>query len=79
MKERTVVLKVKVFPLAGRTDYVKTLGDGTLKIAVKAAPEKGKANRELIRFLAGFFGVAGDQVVIMRGLDQRLKLIKIEA
>ena len=79
IKEQAVVLKVKVFPAAGRTDYIKTLGDGTLKIAVKAVPEKGKANRELVRYLATFFGVPSEQVAIMRGLEQRLKLVKIEA
>ncbi len=76
-KEKEVLLKIKVFPSAGRTDYIKTLGDGTLKIAVKAAPEKGKANRELVRYLAGFFEVSNDQVILTRGLEQRIKLVKI--
>jgi len=76
-QEGEVLLKIKLFPQAGRTEYIKTLGDGTLKIAVKAAPEKGKANRELIRFLAAYFSVTNDQVTIIRGLEQRLKLVKI--
>lgn len=76
-KDGEVLLKIKLFPQAGRTEYIKTLGDGTLKISVKAAPEKGRANRELIRFLAGYFNVTNDQVIIIRGLEQRLKLVKI--
>ncbi len=76
-KDREIVLKIKVFPQAGRTGYLKTLGDGTLKIGVMAAPEKGKANRELIRFLAAEFSVSRDNVQILRGLEQRIKLVKI--
>lgn len=75
---KAISLKIKVLPQAGKTGYHKTLGDGTLKIGVAAAPEKGKANRELIRFLAAEFSVSREQVRIMRGLENRIKAVNIE-
>lgn len=79
LKDRQVILKIKVFPQAGYSGYVKTLGDGTLKIAVKAAPEKGKANRELVRFMAASFAVPVEQVAIVKGINDRIKMVRISA
>lgn len=77
-KGKQISLKIKVLPQAGKTGYYKTLGDGTLKIGVSAAPEKGKANRELIRFLAAEFSVDREQVRIARGLENRIKTVNID-
>ncbi len=77
VKGKEVSLKIKVLPQAGKTGYHKTLGDGTLKIGVSSAPEKGKANRELIRFLAAEFSVSREQVRIARGLENRIKTVNI--
>ncbi len=51
--------------------------DGTLKIAVAAAPEKGKANQALIAFIATEMGLRKYQVKIISGVAERLKLIKV--
>ena len=51
--------------------------DGTLKIAIAAAPEKGKANAELIRFLASYFHSPKDRVIIKRGLTTNKKIIYV--
>jgi len=45
-------LRIKVTTKQPKTEYINTLDDGTIKIRLKAVPEKGKANEELIRFLA---------------------------
>lgn len=45
-------LRIKVTTKQPRTEYLSTLADGTIKIRLRAVPEKGKANQELIRFLA---------------------------
>ena len=45
-------IKIKVTPHAKKTEFVDTMSDGTFKIRLKAVPEKGRANEELIRFLA---------------------------
>jgi hypothetical protein len=74
---KEIYLRVKVFPGAGKTDLLSIMSDGTVKIAVAAAPEKGKANQELINFLATALGVRKYQVKIISGLTDRLKLMKI--
>lgn len=50
----------------------------TWKIKIKAVPEKGKANQELIRFLAKKYQVSKDQIVIISGAKDRLKLVRID-
>jgi len=37
--------------------------DGALKVKVAAVPEDGKANEELCRVLAAYFGVARVEVI----------------
>ncbi len=44
-------LSIKVIPRSKKTEYVGTMDDGSLKIRLKAVPEDGKANDELLRFL----------------------------
>ena len=48
-------IKVKVIPKSSRTELAGQLPDGTWKIKVAAAPEKGKANKALCAFLADHF------------------------
>jgi uncharacterized protein (TIGR00251 family) len=48
-------------------------------VALNSAPEKGRANRELIEFIAQALGVAAAAVTIIRGQTAREKVIRIEA
>ncbi len=52
-----VLVTVRVQPGAQRTQVVGTLADGSLKVRLKAPPEKGEANKELVRLLAETYGV----------------------
>lgn len=73
-----VYLRVKVRPNAGQTALKEMLADETLKIDIAAAAEKGKANAELLRFLAEEFDVDRKKVGIISGMSERLKLVKIK-
>lgn len=53
------------------------MADGCYKIRLKAAPVDGKANRELLKWLAKQFGVSGADVVIKTGLASRSKSVEI--
>jgi len=44
-------LQVKVIPRARKTEYVGLMDDGTYKIRLRAVPEDGKANDELLEYL----------------------------
>lgn len=70
-------LRIKVVPKSPKNEIVETMGDGTLKIRIAAPPEKGKANRELIRFLSRHLKINKTQITIISGKSDTLKLIKI--
>ena len=67
-------LVIRVRPGARRS-AVKGVKDGKLVIDVAAQPEKGKANKELVRFLAKQLGVRKNQVVIVSGETAREKRV----
>lgn len=68
---------VKIHPNASRSAIKECLDDGTIKIDIAAPPEKGKANRELIAFLAKTFDVPRGFVEIVCGETARQKQIRI--
>jgi uncharacterized protein (TIGR00251 family) len=73
------ILSVRVVPNKSESRIVDSSDDGTIRIEVKSQPIEGKANQELIKFLAKLLGVNKNQVIIMRGANSRNKLIKIES
>lgn len=79
IKEATagVVFAVQVLPRSSLCKVIGARGD-CLKIKITAPPVDGRANEEVIRFLAGIFGVRKDQVQIMGGLKAKKKTIMIK-
>ena len=73
------ILSVRVVPNKPESRIVDTSDDGTIRIEVKSQPIEGKANQELIKFLANLLNVNKNQVIIVRGANSRNKLIKIES
>ena len=65
-------------PGAKRTEVAGQHGDA-LKIRLAAPPVDGKANAELLRYLAAAFGVPLRQVTLVRGDASRQKLVRIVA
>ena len=76
-KKGEVYLRIKVIPGAGKNLVLELLADETIKIALKARAEKGKANLELISFLASEFAVSKENIKIISGHSSRIKLLKI--
>lgn len=70
--------RVKVVPKSSRTEVVGVLPDGTLKVKVAAAPEKGRANKELCSFLALQLGVAKSAVTVQSGHTSPLKTVVVK-
>ena len=50
----------------------------TLKVAVTAAPEKGKANQATIEVIANYFGLKKSQVTLHSGEISRNKRFKLQ-
>ena len=70
----SVQFYVRAVPGAPQTKVLAVLDDESVKIAVAAPPEKGKANRELVKFLAEEFG---GSVKIVSGQGARMKLVRV--
>jgi len=47
-------------------------------VALHSAPEKGRANRELIEFVAEVLGVSPAAVSIIKGHGARRKVVRVE-
>jgi uncharacterized protein (TIGR00251 family) len=72
-----MTLRVKVIPRSSRSEVVGEMEDGTLKVKIAAAPEKGQANEELCAFLAKHFDVPKSSVSVVSGHSTPRKLVKI--
>jgi uncharacterized protein len=70
------MLQVHVQPGASRTEVAGMHGEA-LKVRLAAPPVDGKANAELLRFLAEVFGVPRRNVTLLRGETSRAKVVRI--
>jgi len=68
-----VIYKVSV---TFHKDFIEVNND-EISVGIKSKPEKGKANRELIKKLSKHFNVSQSQVKITSGEKSRKKLIQI--
>lgn len=60
-------------------DESLVINENFIAIGVKSAPEKGKANLEIIKRLAKHFKVPHQNVRIIKGFASRKKLVVIAA
>ncbi|MBI2743620.1 MAG: YggU family protein [Chlamydiales bacterium] len=72
-----MILMVKVTPNSRKNSIEGYQGD-VLRVKIKAPPDKGKANEELIEFLAETFKISKSQITLISGHSSRLKKLKIE-
>ncbi len=66
------LMKIKVVPNSSRNELKEV--DGGLKLYLKAVPEKGKANKAVIKFFKKEFNL---KVEIKSGEKSREKLLEI--
>ena len=60
------------------TRIVEIMSDGVIRMHVKSPPVEGKANTEIIRYLAKILRIPKNQISIMRGAGSKRKMIKIQ-
>jgi len=72
--DRGVLLRVKARPHA-RKDAVEGVRAGELVVSVRAAPEKGRANDEIVRVLAEALGLPRTSVVLKSGAGSHHKVV----
>ena len=76
-KNPELYLRLKINPGSAKNEIKDVMEDETIKINVSAPAEKGKANKELIKFLSKQFRVDKNNIKIISGAGDRLKLVKI--
>jgi uncharacterized protein (TIGR00251 family) len=74
--EDEVTIEVTSRPGASRRGIIGESGE-RLVVGVHSRPEKGKANDELIEYLAGEMRVPQSALIIVRGATSRRKTIRI--
>jgi len=72
-----LIVTVKVVPASGRSLCILDAQD-QLKCHLKAPPERGKANAELVAMIAKALRIPRDEVTIIAGQTARNKKIKID-
>ena len=75
--EGKLTLQIRVIPRSPATAWAGLMADGSVKLKIAAVPEKGKANEELVRFLAREFHVARDHIEIVAGASSHSKLVRL--
>ena len=69
---------ISVLASAGASvSKVRGVHGGALKVAVRAAPENGKANAEIEKLLAAFLGTNKKSVTVAGGMTSRNKRVEI--
>jgi uncharacterized protein len=76
MGVRSTRLRVRVVPGAGRSEIVGRYGEAW-KVRVGAAPERGRANEELLRLLSRELGVRQAELSVVSGRAGRDKVVEL--
>lgn len=78
----SICLHVRLIPNAAmdRIDGEDMLADGShvLKVRVRAVPEKGRANKALIKYLAKKLHLAPSRLQLVKGATARKKTLQIQ-
>ena len=70
-------LSLKVVPGSSRDEVVGWLGD-SLKVKVKAPPEKGRANESVVALLADRLGVDASRIAVVSGHGSPAKVVAVD-
>lgn len=71
--KRSTAVRIVVQPNAKKTRFTG-FHDGMVKLAIAAPPVDGKANKEIVSYLAKFFGLKKREVHLVSGERSRKKL-----
>lgn len=79
-QDQTALIQLKVKAGAKHNSIENIIsidGQDYLKISISAAPENGKANEAIIKFLAKSWKLRQSQLEITHGLTSNMKTIKV--
>jgi len=70
-------LSLKVVPGSSRDEIVGWLSD-SLKVKVKASPEKGRANEAVVVLLAERLGIDASSIAVVSGHSSPAKVVEVD-
>jgi hypothetical protein len=68
-------VEIKVYPRSSKEKIIES--DEILKVYVKKAPDKGKANKDVIKLISKRYKVKKSDIRIIRGKTSRNKLLEV--
>lgn len=71
-----MLIKVKVLPESKKVEIIKKAED-RFEIKIKAKPEKGLANKEVMKVLSEYFKTPETKIRLIKGHTQRNKIFEI--
>jgi len=71
-----IYLKIKVIPKSSRNEVLDLVGD-RIRVAVKAVPQNGEANKAVEIVVADFFDVKKSECTVTAGYKTSLKTVFI--
>jgi len=75
--QKDITLNVKIKTNSGKTE-VSQVSDNNFTVYIKSVPEKGKANKELIKILSKHFKTPQKEIKITTGLKSKNKTVLIK-
>jgi hypothetical protein len=72
-----MLIKVKVFPNSKKEEIIKK-SENSFEIKVKEKPERGLANKEVIRILSFYFKIPESKLRLIKGFKQKNKIFEIK-
>jgi uncharacterized protein (TIGR00251 family) len=77
-KDNKVILKLHVKPNSKQQKFSYDPIEEKLTIFVKSPPDKGKANKELIKYIANILDLSSSKITLISGQTSRDKILAIE-
>jgi uncharacterized protein (TIGR00251 family) len=76
IKDGALLIDIKAVPGASKTE-IAGLAENRIRVKIAAAPEDGKANAQLIAFLAKKTGCSKSRIELVSGDKSRLKTLSL--
>ena len=74
MMNDRAILRLKIKPRSRKT-RLERLADGSLCLKIRAVPQKGQANKEIIAFMSEMLKIPKQAITIRSGLTSPLKIL----
>lgn len=73
-----LILNLKLRAGAQKSEWISLFNQDILKLRIKEAPEKGRANLALLKFLAQEFELKLDELELLSGFDKTSKRVRLK-